>query len=412
MNETDAERKKKGYVPALCFLTCAAGYMSIYVSRLNLTMANAHLTDPAEGIMTVSEIGILGTVFTIIYAVFRFTNSILADRLKPWILLCSGLLICGLSNICFSLFPSFVLLAVLWGLNGFGQSMLWGSIISVFSTVYEREKAGKRLALLSSSILVGNVIGILLSSFLIMQSGLRSAFYVPGAINIAVSLALFFAVRKVPFEAKSTNLRDHLRGAFGMLRDRDLLRQLVPVVLHGVVKDNLNLWVAAYFMTFFRIDIKASLGLVLIVPLIGLLGRLIYNPVYSLLRKNELLVAAAGFLVQTLAAFLLLLPGLGTMPAAIFLAVISAMTSLINCSYHAVYPLRFRERGYAATVSGLLDLFIYGGAGLGSAIYGYVIEGKGPEGYLIMFASWGVISVVGAVLLFLAVRARGKEEKA
>ena len=386
--------------------------MSIYISRLNLTMANAKLTDPLTGIMTVSEIGILGTVFTVVYAVFRFLNSILADRLKPWILLCTGLLICGLSNICFSLFPSFLLLAILWGLNGFGQSMLWGSIIAVLMTVYEQEKARKRLTVLSASILIGNIIGVLLSSFLIMQIGLRSAFYVPGALNAVISVILFFTVRKVPFEPKSTSVRSHLGGAFRVLKDRDLLRQLLPVILHGVVKDNLNLWIAAYFMTFFMIDIKSSLLLVVAVPAVGLIGRLIYNPVFSLLRKNELLVAVTAFLVQTAAAFLLLIPGVETIPAAVCLAVISAMTSLINCSYHAVYPLRFRERGYAATVSGVLDLFIYGGAGLGSLIYGYVIQENGPSGYLWMFASWGVLSVIGAALLCLAIHARNKEEKA
>ncbi len=399
---------KREYVPALCFISCALGYMTTYVSRLNLTMANAKLTDPKTGILTVSQIGILGTVFTVVYALGRFLNSVIADRMKPWILLVTGLLVTGLSNIVFSLFPAFLLLAVLWGLNALGQSMLWGAILVVISTVYEPEKAKVRLTVTTASILVGNIIGILLSGLLISRFGLASAFYVPGALNVLAAVLLFFTVKKVPSVPKAPDGENPFTAAFRLLKDKTVRGQLAPVFFHGLVKDNLNLWLAAYFMVFFSIDIKASMGLVILVPLIGLAGRLLYQPVYRLFGKNEILTSLAGFSVQALAAGLLLIPALKALPAAILLAVISAMVSIVNCSYHAVFPLRFRESGCTATVSGLFDLFIYGGAGAGSLVFGFVIENAGTDGYLIMFAVWSVFSVLSAVLLYFVFRREKK----
>ena len=408
----DQSAGHKPYVPALCFISCALGYMTTYISRLNLTMANAQLTDPKTGILTVSQIGILGTVFTVVYALGRFLNSVIADRMKPWILLVSGLLVTGLSNMVFSLFPAYLLLAVLWGLNALGQSMLWGAILVVISTVYEPEKAKTRLTVTTASILVGNIIGILLSGWLISRFGLASAFYVPGALNVLAAVLLFLTVRKVPSFPKAPEGENPFKAAFGLLHDKTVCRQLAPVFFHGIVKDNLNLWLAAYFMVFFSVDIKASMGLVILVPLVGLAGRLLYQPIYRLLGKNEILTSLAGFAVQALAAGLILIPGIRALPAAVLLAVISAMVSIVNCSYHAVFPLRFRQRGLAASVSGLFDLFIYGGAGVGSLIFGFVIERTGTDGYLIMFAVWGAISVLSAVLLYFAYHREQKDENA
>ena len=49
-----------------------------------------------------------------------------------------------------------------------------------------------------------------------------------------------------------------------------------------------------------------------------------------------------------------------------------------------------------ASISGVMDLATYGGGGIGSLIYGFVIKGFG---YTPMFVSWIVISVISIIIL-------------
>ena len=51
------------------FLVCYASYLFIYVARLNLSMAAPGLKETA--ILTTEQIGLLGSIFSVVYACGR-----------------------------------------------------------------------------------------------------------------------------------------------------------------------------------------------------------------------------------------------------------------------------------------------------------------------------------------------------
>ena len=109
------------------FLVCYASYLFIYVARLNLSMAAPGLKNLA--VLSTEQIGLLGSVFSVVYACGRLFSGLLSDRQAPWKMISTGLVLCGISNICFGLFPPFLAILLLWGVNAFAQSMLWGAIL-------------------------------------------------------------------------------------------------------------------------------------------------------------------------------------------------------------------------------------------------------------------------------------------
>lgn len=177
------------------FLVCYLSYLFIYVARLNLSMAAPGLKELQ--VLSMEQIGLLGSAFSVVYACGRLLSGILSDRVAPWKMISTGLLLCGVSNLCFSFFPPFAAILLLWSVNALAQSMLWGSILRILSAIYPPAESKKRASYMATTVASGNLVGILLNSALISRFGLSWAFLIPGGITLALSL-LWCAI-PVPF---------------------------------------------------------------------------------------------------------------------------------------------------------------------------------------------------------------------
>ena len=142
--------------------------------------------------------------------------------------------------------------------------------------------------------------------------------------------------------------------------------------------------------------------------MIGLIGRLIYPFFLKLFRERENSVALFGFAVCLAASVVLLFSGLGLAVAVVALGVVYASTSMINTSITSIYPMSYLESGNVSSVSGLLDFASYLGAGVSSAIYGIVIK---SFGYVPMFISWILISVISVGVIILINKLRSGSVK-
>lgn len=390
---------------ALVFAVCYTAYVSIYIARLNLSMASPALT--SLGIITKAQIGLLGSVFSVIYAVGRLVCGGLSDHKPPFVMIGSGLLLVSAANIGFSylvgfsFIPPFWAMLALWSLNAFAQSMLWSSILCVITSVFGETRAKRLNSFMVTAVAVGNIAGILVDSRLILLLGVSSAFLIPGWFTLIMGAAAFIALHKIKIPAtvsvpaKKTSLSE-------LPRDRELLVALIPAFLHGTMKDNISLWMAVYFTDSFGVDLGSSANFVLFIPVVGFAGRMIYPLLYRLCKEREHIVSVIGFIV-CLAASIPLCLGVGSPVAAMFLlGSIYAAVSVINTSFLSIYPVRYASRGRVASVSGIMDFVTYLGAGLSSVVYGFV-------GYLPMFASWAVVSVVSLTVLARLIYGSKKE---
>ena len=387
--------KNKKLRGALIFSVCYIAYVSIYIARLNLSMASPALT--SEGILTKAQIGLLGSVFSVIYAVGRLVCGGLSDSKPPFVMIGSGLLLASAANIGFSYLvgfsfvPPFWAMLALWSLNAFAQSMLWSSILCVITSVFGETRAKRLNSFMVTAVAVGNIAGILVDSRLILLLGVSSAFLIPGWFTLIMGVAAFIALHRIKapgIPAVRTKKAHHLE----LLRDRELLVALIPAFLHGTMKDNISLWMAVYFTDSFGVDLGSSANFVLFIPVVGFAGRMIYPLLYRLCKEREHLVSGIGFIVCLIASIPLCF-GVGSPVAAMFaLGSIYAAVSVINTSFLSIYPVRYASRGRVASVSGIMDFVTYLGAGLSSVVYGFV-------GYLPMFASWAVVSVVSLMVL-------------
>ena len=230
------------------------------MARLNLSMSSDALT--GAGILTDVEYGILGGAFLVVYALGRLFNGWLSDRLPPRTMICAGLLLSGAANIVFSALPPFSGMLVLWSLNAFAQSMLWSPILRVVAAMYDGERAGKITSLMVTSVAAGNIVGIVVNTALIVHYGTRFAFIIPGGINLLLGAAVLILLGRAGIGTTETDKSAQpvsQAPLVSLLRRPDMLAVVAYAFAHGIMKDNITVWMTKYFIAAYDIDLtKAS----------------------------------------------------------------------------------------------------------------------------------------------------------
>lgn len=384
----------------LIFLVVYLAYTSIYVARVNLSMAGPEMI--TMGVLDTVQLGMLGSAFSTIYAAGRLLNGGLSDKTPPWLMIALGLAAAGISNLLIGLFPPFFGIFLLWSANAYAQSMLWSSVLCIVSSMYGEQEAKKKTSLMVTSVATGNIISILLNTWLITKFGAAFAFAVPGALTILLGGAVLLTSRKVvPVRSEKGKHMSMLQ----LLKDKELRMMSVPAVFHGVMKENISLWMTVYLIDVFGVDLSTSAYFVLFIPLLGFIGRFLYPVCYKLCKDREHAVSTIGFIACALFSVPVCFGGIHPAVAVLCLSVIYAAASMVNTSILSIYPIRYLKTGNVASVSGMMDFATYLGGGISSVLYGVLIQ---SFGYLPMFLTWIVISALSMIFLRLIMRNEAK----
>ena len=376
------------------FLCCLIAYTVIYVGRVNLSVASPLMIK--EGTADVARIGILGSIFSIAYAAGRLLSGRICDRTAPKLVITAGICTAGLANLLMGTAPAYLLMALLWGVNALGQSVLWGSVLNSMGAVYEGSELKKRTALMTTSIPVGNIAGYLLSSYLCAGPGWRTAFYVPGVLCILSGIAARVILKDVELKAPAASETAGFGSIQKEIPKQDVYGKLIPAFLHGLIKDNSSFWLPTILAMQYMVKSEVTGLLVVIVPCIGFVGRLAYPAALKAADDDEEKVSLWCFIVTGICSALLI-TGVGSpVLVSVLIGVIYAATSMINTTFLSVYPIRFADRGCAATISGIMDFQTYLGASAGSAVFGIMAA---KLGYGSLYVSWTVIAVLAVILL-------------
>ncbi len=365
-------------------------YTCVYIARINLSMAGSEMI--AQGIVDTAQLGLLGSVFSSVYATGRLLNGNLSDKKPPQFMLTMGLVFSGLSNIAISFFPPFIGIFLLWTSNAYAQSMLWSSIMCTFSAIYDEEKAKKMGSYAVTSVATGNILSILLNGWLITTFGVEYAFVVPGLLTLLLGGAVCFVTKGIEPTPKVVSERTPL---WKLLKDIDMIKTLFLAITQGVMKENISLWMAVYVVDTYLIDLSTSSYYILMIPAIGFVGRVLFPAIYKLCKDNENRAMGYSFVVCLLCTMPLCFGKSNVAVAVLCLSFIYAASSVVNTALASVFPMRYASSGNVGAVSGVTDFVAYLGAGIASAIYGVVIENFG---YLPMFISWIVISVASILV--------------
>ncbi|MBN2552585.1 MAG: MFS transporter [Spirochaetales bacterium] len=180
------------------FITIWITYGSFYLCRANISFALPGLTEEFGYSKTL--LGLLGTALFVMYSIGQFVNGQLGDKFGARRLVFVGMVVSALLNIVFSFSNAFAFMLVIWGLNGYFQSMGWAPQVKTMANWFTVRQRGRWMGLMGSCYQIGNAYSWLLASFLAARYGWRYLFWVPAILLLISSIHFVLRIRNAPEE--------------------------------------------------------------------------------------------------------------------------------------------------------------------------------------------------------------------
>lgn len=174
------------------FVSATLGYGLYYVCRLSLNVVKKPIVD--SGVLTESELGLIGSALFFTYAVGKLTNGFLADHSNIKRFISLGLLVSALANLIMGFTSGFFFFALCWGVNGWVQSMGAPSCIVSLSRWYTDRERGSFYGFWSTSHNIGEALTYILTAVVASSFGWQWGFRAAAIVGLlgALMLSIFF----------------------------------------------------------------------------------------------------------------------------------------------------------------------------------------------------------------------------
>ncbi|NRB24514.1 MAG: MFS transporter [Shewanella sp.] len=170
------------------FLSITFGYGFYYICRLSFSVAKKPMMD--EGIFTATEMGFIGSSLFFAYAIGKFCNGFIADRVNIRRFMFTGLLISALINLLLGFTAGFWFFVILWGLNGWFQSFGAPASVVAISHWFGGKERGTYYGMWATSHNIGEAITFIAIATVITTWGWQAGFHAAGILCLGMALVI------------------------------------------------------------------------------------------------------------------------------------------------------------------------------------------------------------------------------
>lgn len=397
--------KRKISVPLLVFAACWATYVVTYLCRVNYSSAILKLSQEMQ--ISSSKLGTVGSTFFAIYAVGQLINGLIGDRVSPYKFVTIAILGTAVLNLGISFSRGYFQLLVLWSLNGFFQSMLWGPLMRILSQTFPAERTMQVSTGMSTSMVIGYITSWAIFGRLFLPLPWQTYFFVPALIALltgslwASTLRHNKAYWPTPSDPKNSGTLKQV-----LCKHRLWLVAIICLCM-GLIKESLSLWAPFLLKNMLGLENKDSLLIAICIPLANFIGILAAG---KLMRcKNNvkktlfMLFSCAGCCALSLLVLYKALPVAGVLA----ISMVSGLMYGCNSLLLSYIPIHYGGDSSVSSLVGIFDFSSYIGAALSSILLGFVIE---AEKYTVLFAIWvAVLATACTLTLMLKFNERRKQ---
>ena len=188
------------------FVGVTAGYSLYYVCRMSLSVVKQPLID--GDVLTAGELGLIGSGLLLIYAFGKFINGFIADYCNIRRFMGTGLLLSSVINLIIAILgisteyishsALFVSSLLLWGANGWFQSMGPAPGVISLSRWFPQSRRGTFYSIFCTSPYIGEFISFVMIAAVVAVWGWEWGFLLAALIGFAGSLIIFLTVKDTP----------------------------------------------------------------------------------------------------------------------------------------------------------------------------------------------------------------------
>lgn len=389
-------------VTLFLFFLCWFAYFMSYIGRLNYSSAMTAMIQ--EEVLAKSEAGFISMVYFFAYGIGQLCNGILGDRVHPGKMIFTGLGVAALANLFMGFVGNFVLMSLIWGINGYAQAMIWPPIIRIFAEMLEGDKKIKFCINIVSSQVVGTLGAYLIAAGVMWLIGWKAVFAAAALCLGAMAVVWKWGFGRVekfsmehgylPEETVGNGGKEQKeKGSMkGILLGSGLIAVIFPVVIHGMLKDGVTTWVPTFITETYFTSPAFSILVTTVLPIFNLTGAYAAQYIYRKCKKSECKAAIVFFGIATVAVAGIWAGKSYSMILTIVLfALITASMMAVNTLFVNMLPLRFEQQRRVSTVSGFLNSMAYLGTAVSTFTIGVMVE---KLGWNITIGSWVILTAV------------------
>lgn len=366
------------------FLSATIGYGLYYVCRLSISVIKKPLID--EGILTESELGIIGSALFFSYAAGKLVNGFLADRVNIRYFMAFGLFISSLINIILGFSHSFWIFVVLWGINGWVQSMGSPSSVIALTRWFNDDKRGTFYGLWSASHNIGEALTFIATAFIVSFAGWRWGFEGAGFIGLVGVVIILLFLHDRP-ERKglapiSTNMpsQDKSIGDIQLevLRNPSIWLLALSSACMYISRYAINSWGIFFLENQKQYTSVEASSIVAISSVCGIVGTMLSGIVSDRFFNGRRNIPALIFgICNTLAITLFVLVPAGYFYIDVFSMILFGLSiGVLVCYLGGLMAVDIAPKGASGAALGVIGVASYIGAGIQDILSGKLIEGN------------------------------------
>jgi sugar phosphate permease len=402
----------------ITLLAFSAMYLFTYNGRLNMGLALPHMFK--EFGWTKAEAGLLTSLLFWAYGIGQLINGRLCEIVGPKQFAFLGVILSITTNIVISFQSSFLVIAILWTLNGYFQAMVFAPGLTLVSRWWPHKRRGMATGIVSASLTIAQLVCWLtvLASLNIMPDwGWRAAFRLPVLLT-AVFAILFWILAKrdqadigLPSYVEIPEMKAAEEEYATIIREKGKLYPYITMFKHwtfvvwclimvllNAARYAMFTWVPTYFVEVYKVNLKQGVLFTLVLPLGMVLGAFLF-PYLSdkFFPRNRAIGICAGTFVAAIIA--LIIPPIGSVThaqyALFFLGFFPSVAALIWA-----YATDVGTRAFTGTAVGVLDFFGYVGAALQAVILGGILHAT--KNWSLVFYALAILFVSVTILAAIA----------
>ncbi|MBN6069225.1 MFS transporter [Aggregatibacter actinomycetemcomitans] len=368
------------------FWAFSFAYAIYYVCRLSFNVAKPALVN--NGILSATELGVIGSATFITYAVGKFVNSALADHSNIVRFFSVGLFFSALANFAMGMNTSAIVLTIIWGFNGWVQSMGVGPCVVALSRWYDDKDRGSYYGFWSVAHNAGEAITFVVTAAIIIAFGWRAGFNfagIAGLLGVLVTIMFmkdspescgFKPIIKTESKEETFDNKEVLKHQWEVIKNPAIWILAVASCCMYIARYGVNSW-GVFFLEngkgYTTIEAASIISVNSIVGILGTVASGWLSDRFLQGRRNIMTIGVSLLNAISLAAFLFA-PNGNTWFSIIALSVFGITLGIQLCFLGGLLATDISHKSASGIALGMMGVFSYAGAAAGEFLTGFMLD--------------------------------------
>lgn len=389
-------------------------YLFFYTGRHNFGWAAKGIAEELN--ISFQQVGWISFAMLMGYAIGQLINGNLADRLSPKVMIITGGSLSILCNLSISFANSYTAILLLWTLNGYFQSMAWGSGGKLIANWWSSEERGKAFGFYTMAAGSSSVLTFLMALVLVHQDqSWRTLFRYP-ILFLAGALVLFlflayshpkqkgYAFSEENQSASTKPTRNWKEAYKAVFQNRNFMIASVAIGFQSMARYGLIFWVPIHFLGNDYKQSSGNLWLTLLIPIGMALGAVSFGYISDLIfKKNRSKSIRAGMLISCVIAVLIYLVPIENH---LFIGVLMFASGFFvygpQANFWTLSPDLLGTK-LVGTGIGVMNMFAYVFAALGEPLFGKLIDYTGNTANIFLFVAL-ICALCAGIISFVKIK--------